>query len=144
MEPKGTIIIREQAGTMPPHLRRQLEEAGYQILCEQERGRLPVGDGSMELVVESHNLKQGEDVIHLTPSEFKILYTLLQSPNRVFSREQLIAYALDASFDGYDRTIDTYIKSIRRKIEPDPGRPSYIRTVYGVGYKYVPGEEGAV
>lgn len=144
MEPKGTIIIREQAGTMPPHLRRQLEEAGYQILCEQERGRLPVGDGSMELVVESHNLKQGEDVIHLTPSEFKILYTLLQSPNRVFSREQLIAYALDASFDGYDRTIDTYIKSIRRKIEPDPGRPSYIRTVHGVGYKYVPGEEGAV
>lgn len=144
MEPKGTIIIREQVGTMPSHLRRQLEEEGYHILCEPEQGRIPVGDGSMELIVESHNLKRGDDIVHLTPSEFKILYTLLQSPNRVFSREQLITYALDASFDGYDRTIDTYIKSIRRKIEPDSGRPCYIRTVHGVGYKYVPGEEGQV
>lgn len=142
MEPKGTIIIREQTGTMPSHLRRQLEAEGYQILCEKEQSRIRVGDGSMELMVESHNLKRGEEVVHLTPSEYRILYTLLRSPNRVFSREQLIAYALDASFDGYDRTIDTHIKSIRRKIEPDPGNPTYIRTVHGVGYKYVPGEEG--
>lgn len=142
MESKGTIIVRQQEGTMSRTLRRRLEEEGYQIIREKEPCSLPVGDGSLELMVEGHVLKRGEETVHLTPSEYKILYTMLQSPGRVFSRDQLITYALDASFDGYDRTIDTYIKSIRRKIDLDSGKPSCIRTVHGVGYKYVPDAGG--
>ncbi|MDE7061741.1 MAG: winged helix-turn-helix domain-containing protein [Lachnospiraceae bacterium] len=142
MESKGTIIVRQQVGTMSGSLRRQLEEEGYRIVREKEPCSLPIGDGSLELMVEGHNLKCGEETVHLTPSEYNILYTMLQSPGRVFSRDQLITYALDASFDGYDRTIDTYIKSIRRKIGRDSSKPSCIRTVHGVGYKYVPDNGG--
>ena len=71
---------------------------------------------------------------------YKILYTMVKSPHRVYSRNQLITYALEDAFDGYDRTIDSYIKSIRKKIEKNPRRPRYIITVHGVGYKYVPSD----
>lgn len=64
----------------------------------------------------------------------------MKSPHRVYSRNQLITYALEDAFDGYDRTIDSYIKSIRKKIEKNPRRPRYIITVHGVGYKYVPSD----
>lgn len=80
--------------------------------------------------------KQGEE-IHLTPTEYKIFELLVRSPNRVFSREQIISYALEDEFAGYDRSIDTYIKSIRQKVEPDGKMPRYFVTVYGVGYKFV-------
>ena len=75
-------------------------------------------------------------IIHLTPTEYKIFETLVTSPNRVFSREQLITYALEGEFDGYDRSIDTYIKGLRQKIEPDRKKPRYITTVHGVGYRF--------
>ena len=65
---------------------------------------------------------------------------MVKSPHRVYSRNQLITYALEDDFDGYDRTIDSYIKSIRKKIEKNPRRPRYIITVHGVGYKYVPSD----
>ena len=78
----------------------------------------------------------GEEA-NLTPTEFKILMTLAKAPNRIFTREQLITYALNDEFDGYDRSIDTYIKGIRAKIEEDRRSPSYILTVHGMGYKFV-------
>lgn len=140
MQKKGTIIIQSEEGRMPMELQQQLQEEGYHIVYEEDMngiGEIPIGDGSMTLDLKSHSLKCGKKSIHLTPNEFKILYTFAKSPNRVYSREQLIAYALNDDFDGYDRTIDTYIKSIRKKIEPNPRKPEYIITVHGVGYKYV-------
>ncbi|WP_455715086.1 response regulator transcription factor [Anaerosporobacter sp.] len=77
------------------------------------------------------------NIVHLTPTEYKIFETLAASPNRVFSREQLITYALEGEFDGYDRSIDTYIKGLRQKIEPDRKKPRYITTVHGVGYRFM-------
>lgn len=104
----------------------------------QQEHQMVVGDHYLVVDFDEYQVKkEGEDV-HLTPTEFKILSTLLQSPNRIFNREQLIAYALDNRFDGYDRSIDTYIKSIRKKIEPNRHKPRYIRTVHGVGYKFTP------
>jgi DNA-binding response OmpR family regulator len=81
--------------------------------------------------------KNGEE-IRLTPTEYKLLTMMAKSPNRVFSREQLITYALEDEFHGYDRSIDTYIKGLRKKIETDRSKPRYIRTVHGFGYKFVP------
>lgn len=81
--------------------------------------------------------KQGEE-IHLTPTEYKIFQKMVTSPYVVFTREQLIATALEGKFDGYDRSIDTYIRDIRRKLEPDRSKPKYFITVHGVGYKFVP------
>lgn len=77
------------------------------------------------------------NIVHLTPTEYKIFETLVSSPNRVFTREQLITYALEGEFDGYDRSIDTYIKGLRQKIEPDRKKPRYITTVHGVGYRFM-------
>ncbi|OPZ78109.1 MAG: Transcriptional regulatory protein SrrA [Alphaproteobacteria bacterium ADurb.Bin438] len=79
--------------------------------------------------------KEGEEVC-LTPTEFNILSTLAKSPYKAFSREQLINFALNDDFYGYDRTIDTYIKTIRQKIEPNPKKPKLITTVYGYGYRF--------
>lgn len=99
---------------------------------------VPVSYNQGRLVIDFHNLSvtvHGEDA-GLTPTEGKILMTMAKAPNRVFTREQLITYALDGEFDGYDRSIDTYIKGIRAKIEEDRRDPSYILTVHGMGYKF--------
>lgn len=84
-------------------------------------------------------IKKGVKV-SLTPSEWKILSALLAYPQRVFSRDDLLNICFDHAFDGYDRIIDTHVKNLRRKIEDDPRNPVYIRTVYGMGYRF--GGEG--
>ncbi len=63
---------------------------------------------------------------------------MAKAPNRIYSRNQLISYALEDVFDGFDRSIDTYIKGIRHKIEPNRKKPQLIVTVHGMGYKFVP------
>lgn len=79
--------------------------------------------------------KKGE-IINLTPYEYKILYTMAKSPNRVFSRSNLIRIALGDEFKGYDRAIDSHIKNLRQKIETDTKNCKYILTVHGMGYKF--------
>jgi DNA-binding response OmpR family regulator len=79
----------------------------------------------------------------LTRAEFRLLGVLATQPGRVFSRDQLIEKALGDDFDGYERTIDAHIRNLRRKLEPDPAHPHYVKTVYGAGYSFteVTGEE---
>lgn len=73
--------------------------------------------------------------VELTPTEFKLLELFIMSPNHVFSRLQLIEKIQGYAFDGYERTVDSHIKNLRKKIGDSPGEPHYIKTVYGVGYK---------
>lgn len=73
----------------------------------------------------------------LTPTEFKLLHCLAQRPGQVFTRLQLVNVILGYDFEGYDRTIDAHIKNIRHKIEDDSRNPSYIKTVYGIGYRFI-------
>ena len=61
---------------------------------------------------------------------------LVRQPGRIFSREQLLEAVHGVAFDGYDRSIDSHIKNLRRKLETDPRQPRYIQTVYGVGYRF--------
>ena len=93
--------------------------------------------GSLVIVFQNGDVKAGGQDAGLTPTEYKILATMAKAPNRTFTREQLITYALDDNFDGYDRSIDTYIKSIRSKIEEDRKNPVFIVTVHGIGYRFV-------
>ena len=72
----------------------------------------------------------------LTPVEFKLLGILVREPERVFSRSQLVEKVMGYDFEGFDRTIDVHILNLRRKLEPDPSHPQYIKTVYGSGYKF--------
>ncbi len=91
-----------------------------------------------DLVLDSatRRVTVSEQAVDLTPSEFTILHTLMRTPGRVFSRLELIDEK-DVGFDGYERSVDTHIRRLRRKIEPDPKNPCYVETVYGFGYRLV-------
>lgn len=94
------------------------------------------GDGDLEIDFEKHIVKKKQMQVNLTPNEFNILSTLIKYPDKIFTRDELIAKALKNDYEGYDRTIDTHIKNIRRKIESDPAEPVYVVTIYGIGYKF--------
>jgi DNA-binding response OmpR family regulator len=71
----------------------------------------------------------------LTASEFALLLAMARQPGRVFTRAQLLDALRGEAFEAYERAIDAHVKNIRRKLEPEPGRPRYLLTVYGVGYR---------
>ena len=73
--------------------------------------------------------------VSLTPTEYRILVLLLREPGRIFSREQIIDRVFGQDFDGFDRTVDTHIYSLRRKLEKPLNGTRYIHTIYGMGYK---------
>jgi DNA-binding response OmpR family regulator len=73
--------------------------------------------------------------VELTPTEFTLLATLARQPGRIFTRSQLLDALHGVAFESYERAIDSHIKNLRRKLEPDPRRPRYVLTVYGVGYR---------
>jgi len=73
--------------------------------------------------------------IELTPTEFHLLAAMARYPGRVYTRAQLLDALHGVAFESYERAIDAHVKNIRRKLEPDPRRPRYLLTVYGVGYK---------
>jgi len=74
--------------------------------------------------------------VDLTPTEFQIVATLAGQPGRVFTRAQLLDAVHGVAFETYERAIDAHVKNIRRKLEPDPGRPRFVQTVHGVGYRF--------
>lgn len=90
-----------------------------------------------ELIVNrnAHRVMISGQPVTLTPSEFELLATLLESPGRVFSRELLLERLQGHDYEGIERTIDVHIRNLRKKIEPDPTQPRYIRTVFGIGYR---------
>ena len=89
----------------------------------------------LSLDVEQRSIALNGQLLELTPTEYDLLRTLMQNTNYAFTRGELIEKALGFGYDGFDRTIDSHIKNLRRKMEPDPTKPIYIETVFGVGYK---------
>ncbi|MCJ7512991.1 MAG: response regulator transcription factor [Anaerolineales bacterium] len=79
---------------------------------------------------------RGDQVIDLTAAEFQLLLVLVRQPGRIFTRAQLLEALHGVAFESYERAIDTHIKNLRRKLEPDPHQPRYVLTVYGVGYRF--------
>ena len=100
-----------------------------------ERGPDEVRCGDLTVNFLRHEASFDGRPLDLTEVEFKLLGVLAKEPGRVFSRAQLIEKALGYDFQGFDRTIDVHILNLRRKFEPDPRYPRYIKTVYGAGYK---------
>ena len=78
----------------------------------------------------------GQKAIELTPTEFQLLATLARQPGRVFTRGQLLDAIHGVAFAAYERAVDAHVKNIRKKLEPEPGRPRYLLTVHGVGYRF--------
>lgn len=118
---------RELVARVKAHLRR-LKKAPRPVLSFNS-GDLVVNDTAHEV------LKKGTPIA-LTSTEYRILLCLAEHPEQVFGRQQLISAVQGLDFEGFDRVIDAHIKNIRQKIEDAPQQPVYIRTVYGVGYRF--------
>ena len=91
--------------------------------------------GDLALDVPRMRLKIKDNPIDVTSTEFQLLAAMARQPGRIFTRAQLLEAVHGVAFESYERAIDTHIKNLRRKIEPDPRQPRYILTVYGVGYR---------
>jgi two-component system alkaline phosphatase synthesis response regulator PhoP len=120
-----------------PFSPRELAARVRAVLRRLPGERVPerIEHGGLVLDFLKHEALLGGKPLNLTPVEFKLLGVLAKEPGRVFSRAQIIEKAFGYDFDGFDRTIDVHILKLRRKIEPDPRHPRYIKTVYGAGYK---------
>ena len=107
-------------------LRRATDEAPREVI---RAGDVTLDLGKLRATV-------GERAVDLTGTEFQLLVALARSPGRVLTRQQLLDALRGVAFESYERAIDTHIKNIRRKLEPDPHHPRYVETVYGVGYRF--------
>jgi DNA-binding response OmpR family regulator len=100
-----------------------------------------------QLVVDHvrHEARLAGADVHLTPREFRLLEALAREPDRPFTRQSLVDRAFGFDYEGLERTVDAHVANLRRKVEPNPGRPIYVLTVPGVGYKLAsePAEEVA-
>jgi len=123
---------RELAARVRAVLRRLPDET-------LQRGPEEVRHGELLVNFTKHEASLTGSLLDLTPVEFRLLGVLVREPDRVFSRAQLIEKVFGYDFDGFDRTIDVHVYNLRRKLEPDPRSPTYIKMVYGVGYKFVGG-----
>lgn len=91
--------------------------------------------GDLTLYPSRRQLLFGSREIELTRIEFELMYALMRNPQHVFTRNELIETALNFQYEGLERSLDTHIKNLRKKIEADPRSSEYIQTVYGVGYR---------
>jgi DNA-binding response OmpR family regulator len=93
--------------------------------------------GQLVLDESRHQVTLDGVPVECTPAEFRILRELVARPGHVFTRTQLLESAFGFDHDALERTIDAHVMNLRRKLEPDPGEPRHLVTVYGVGYKFV-------
>ena len=100
----------------------------------EPKDRLEVGEVSIE--ISRMKVEVAGRIVDLTPTEFQLLLTLARQPGRIFTRSQLLDAIHGLSFESYERAIDAHVKNLRRKLEPDPSRPRFVLTVYGVGYRF--------
>jgi DNA-binding response OmpR family regulator len=109
-------VLRRASGTLPQELR-----FGGDWLVIHTAARVVYKNGA---------------ALTLTPSEYSLLLLFATHPGRTYTRDELIQHALRDDFEGYDRVIDTHMKNLRQKIEPDPKQPRFFVTVHGVGYRF--------
>jgi DNA-binding response OmpR family regulator len=118
--------MRELVARIQAVLRRNLETAErFEVLRV----------GEIVLDERNHSVTVRGQVVQLTPIEFALLVVFLRSPGRVFTRTDLADRLAESNFTGLDSTLNVHIRNLRLKIEPDPARPRYIETVFGVGYR---------
>jgi two-component system alkaline phosphatase synthesis response regulator PhoP len=100
----------------------------------ERTSRFDVADLSVDLA--KMRVERNGASIELTATEFQLLAALARYPGRVFTRAQLLDAVRGTAVESFERAIDAHVKNIRRKLEPDPHRPRYLLTVYGIGYKF--------
>lgn len=125
LETRIRVVMRRRNLTLPVPAQKSTVADDELVV----RGSLSMNLGKHQVTVDGQN-------VVLTPTEFKILATLAKHPGRVFSRLDLLELALGEEYSGYERTIDTHVRNVRKKIEKDFSNPYFIITVFGIGYKF--------
>ena len=120
---------RELAMRVRAVLRRTARE-------QSERSQDDLKQGPFTVNISHGTVQRGSKAVRLTPTEFRLLVLLMQEPGRIFSREVIIDRVFGYDFDGFDRTVDAHVSSLRRKLDSVSGEPRFIHTVYGLGYKF--------
>jgi DNA-binding response OmpR family regulator len=103
---------------------------------EPQRDTISFDQGKICIDSAKHEVFLNNEIVTLTPNEYRLLLALARYPGRVYTRSELISKVQGYEYEGYDRTIDVHVKNLRHKIEEDPREPKYILTVFGVGYKF--------
>lgn len=124
-----------------PFSLRELVARVRAVLRRAEGAREPerLSFGPLEVDLAAHEVRLNGRPVELTPTEFDLLAHFVRHPGRVFTRRELLAAIQERTYASFPRTIDSHIKNLRHKIEPDPKNPRFILTVHGVGYKFQPG-----
>lgn len=127
---------KELVARVKAHLRRTVSA---------KKKILSFNGGILTIATLSREVRKHGNPVSLTATEFKILLNLAEKPQMIFSRLQIITLVQGFDFEGYDRVVDAHIKNLRQKIEDKPRDPLFIKTVYGVGYKFIgiPDEESS-
>jgi DNA-binding response OmpR family regulator len=122
-----------------PYSPRQLAARVRAILRRvrrvRDRGQQPLRVGDLVVDPQRHEVTLRDTTLDCTPAEFRMLAVLAAEPGRAFTRGKLLSQAFGMDRFITERTIDVHVMNLRRKLEPDPRRPVYLLTVYGVGYK---------
>jgi DNA-binding response OmpR family regulator len=111
------------------------------LLRRQRLDQLPsaaprvLATGGLRLDLDQHTLMVDGRLVELTRTEFSLLAAFMENPGYTFTRDDLLERAMGYAYEGLGRALDTHIRNLRRKIKPDPDAPTYIQTVYGVGYR---------
>ena len=98
------------------------------------RGGAPLAHGAISVDTRTRTATLDGAVLKLTPTEFRLLTLLVRTPGKTFTRDEIIDRVFGYDFDGFDRTVDSHVSGLRRKLDRGGDR-RYIQTVYGVGYR---------
>ncbi|WP_233532431.1 response regulator transcription factor [Paenibacillus alkalitolerans] len=124
--------IREVVARIRAVMRRTNNE---KITTQQIENEMIIR-GNLKIDLQCHTVYKNSKLLTLTPTEFTLLATLARRPGQVFSRMQLMDEALGEAYLGFERTVDSHIKNLRKKLEDSADEPRYIITVFGIGYKF--------
>ena len=108
---------------------------------QSDAAEAPIELGALVVEPEKRKVEVGGETVDLTSKEFELLLLFAQNPGRAFSRDELLDEVWGYQYSGYSHTVNTHINRLRNKIEPDPSEPRYVKTVWGVGYRFAEPDE---
>ncbi|MEM7029892.1 MAG: response regulator transcription factor [Chloroflexota bacterium] len=126
-----------------PFNTRELVARVRSLLRRTQLGQSPVSQpkilrsGQLELDIDKHTLTIKGDPLELTRTEFKLLHMFMANPGHTLARDDLLIKVMGYAYEGMGRALDTHVRNLRKKIEPNPDEPQHIQTVYGIGYRFV-------
>lgn len=130
--------IRELIARIKAILRR-MDRSREETAAGDQQGILRFG--SLQIDFEKRKVLQADQPVDLTVKEFELLSLFARNPGRTYNRQELLDLVWGYQFIGYEHTVNSHINRLRNKIEQDSGNPEYIRTVWGVGYRFAEREE---